>query len=177
MATQDAIGPAHDVVIIGSGAAGLTAALALAETRRVLVLAKGSLTGGSTAWAQGGIAAVLDTGDTFENHVRDTMVAGAGLNDLATVEFVIERAPRQAVPQAWLAKWHVLRVHQGLSPDPEADVRHARERIGRALQSDSHCSLALAVDGGDLVLAQATVGVVSGQKVTVSTWTLTMPGI
>jgi L-aspartate oxidase len=82
-----------DVIVIGSGAAGLTAALALAETKRVLVLAKGSLTGGSTAWAQGGIAAVLDAGDTFQNHVRDTMVAGAGLNDRETVEFVIERAP------------------------------------------------------------------------------------
>ncbi len=85
--------PAHDVLVIGSGAAGLTAALALAETRRVLVLAKGSLTGGSTAWAQGGIAAVLDAGDTFEDHIRDTMVAGAGLNDRETVEFVIARAP------------------------------------------------------------------------------------
>ena len=83
----------YDVIIIGSGAAGLTAALELAETKRVLVLAKGSLTGGSTAWAQGGIAAVLDAGDTFENHVRDTMVAGAGLNNRAAVEFVIERAP------------------------------------------------------------------------------------
>ncbi len=83
----------HDVIIIGSGAAGLTAALALAEQRKVLVLAKGELTGGSTAWAQGGIAAVLDAGDTFENHIRDTMVAGAGLNRLETVEFVIERAP------------------------------------------------------------------------------------
>lgn len=84
---------AHDVLVIGSGAAGLTAALALAETRKVLVLAKGSLTGGSTAWAQGGIAAVLDAGDTFADHIRDTMVAGAGLNDRETVEFVIERAP------------------------------------------------------------------------------------
>jgi len=83
----------HDILVIGSGAAGLTAALALAETRKVVVLAKGSLTGGSTAWAQGGIAAVLDAGDTFENHVRDTMIAGAGLNDRETVEFVIERAP------------------------------------------------------------------------------------
>lgn len=83
----------HDVLIIGSGAAGLTAALALAQTRKVLVLAKGNLKSGSTAWAQGGIAAVLDAGDTFENHVRDTMIAGAGLNDRETVEFVIERAP------------------------------------------------------------------------------------
>ncbi|MCP5395336.1 MAG: L-aspartate oxidase [Sphingomonadaceae bacterium] len=83
----------HDVLIIGSGAAGLTAALALAEHRKVLVLAKGGLASGSTAWAQGGIAAVLDAGDTFENHVRDTMVAGAGLNDRESVEFVIENAP------------------------------------------------------------------------------------
>jgi L-aspartate oxidase len=52
----------HDVIIIGSGAAGLTAALALADKLKVLVLAKGELTGGSTAWAQGGIAAVLDAG-------------------------------------------------------------------------------------------------------------------
>ncbi|VVT01436.1 L-aspartate oxidase [Erythrobacter sp. EC-HK427] len=82
-----------DVLIIGSGAAGLTAALTLAQTCKVLVLAKGDLKSGSTAWAQGGIAAVLDAGDTFEDHIRDTMVAGAGLNDRATVEFVIERAP------------------------------------------------------------------------------------
>jgi len=83
----------HDVIIVGSGAAGLTAALALAEQVKVLVLAKGAIDGGSTAWAQGGIAAVLDAGDTFENHIRDTMVAGAGLNRRETVEFVIEQAP------------------------------------------------------------------------------------
>jgi L-aspartate oxidase len=83
----------YDVIVVGSGAAGLTAALTLAEKVEVLVIAKGSLTGGSTAWAQGGIAAVLDAGDTFANHIRDTMVAGAGLNRRETVEFVIERAP------------------------------------------------------------------------------------
>jgi len=84
---------ATDVLVIGSGAAGLTAALTLAQTCRVTVLAKGPLTSGSTAWAQGGIAAVLDAGDTFDQHIEDTMVAGAGLNRRETVEFVIERAP------------------------------------------------------------------------------------
>ena len=83
----------HDVVIIGSGAAGLTAAINLAQDRKVLVLAKGALDSGSTNWAQGGIAAVLDAGDSFANHVEDTMVAGGGLNDRSTVEFVVSEAP------------------------------------------------------------------------------------
>lgn len=91
MSAADLTSP--DVLIIGSGAAGLTAALVLAERCRVLVLAKGALDGGSTAWAQGGIAAVLDEGDTFDDHIRDTMVAGAGLNRRETVEFVVENAP------------------------------------------------------------------------------------
>ncbi|MGN6373978.1 MAG: L-aspartate oxidase [Sphingomonas sp.] len=82
-----------DVLIIGSGAAGLTAALNLADRFRVTVLAKGGLNEGSTAWAQGGIAAVLEPGDTFESHVEDTMIAGGGLNDRATVEFVVGSAP------------------------------------------------------------------------------------
>jgi L-aspartate oxidase len=85
--------PESDVLIIGSGAAGLTAALNLADTRQVTVLAKGDFNEGSTAWAQGGIAAVLEEGDTFDSHIADTMVAGAGLNDRATVEFVVENAP------------------------------------------------------------------------------------
>jgi L-aspartate oxidase len=83
-----------DVLIIGSGAAGLTAALHLAQTKQVAVLAKGSLSDGATAWAQGGIAAVLEPGDTFEDHIRDTMVAGGGLNKRETVEFVVENAPQ-----------------------------------------------------------------------------------
>jgi len=90
---RDSASPQHDVIVVGSGAAGLTAALALAQTLRVLIVAKGDLDGGSTAWAQGGIAAVLDAGDTFEEHIHDTMIAGAGLNRRETVEFVVERAP------------------------------------------------------------------------------------
>src|SRR5687768_8983354 len=84
---------AFDVVIIGSGAAGLSAALNLAPRFRVAVLSKGALSSGATARAQGGIAAVLEPGDTFESHIEDTMVAGAGLNNRKTVEFVVEGAP------------------------------------------------------------------------------------
>jgi len=58
-----------DILIVGSGAAGLTAALNLADRFSVTVLAKGAMNEGSTAWAQGGIAAVLEPGDRFENHV------------------------------------------------------------------------------------------------------------
>ena len=82
-----------DVLIIGSGAAGLTAALELAQQCKVIVLAKGAISDGATSWAQGGIAAVLETTDTFESHVEDTMVAGAGLNNRAIVEHVVAQAP------------------------------------------------------------------------------------
>ncbi len=82
----------YDVVVIGSGAAGLTTALGLADLFRVVVLAKGGVSEGSTAWAQGGIAAVLEPGDTIASHVEDTMIAGGGLNDRATVTYVAEHA-------------------------------------------------------------------------------------
>lgn len=82
-----------DVLVIGSGAAGLTAALNLATDRKVGVIAKGALGEGATGWAQGGIAAVLEEGDSFEAHVEDTMIAGAGLNDREVVEHVVGAAP------------------------------------------------------------------------------------
>jgi len=82
-----------DVLIVGSGAAGLTAALNLAPERKVGVISKSAIGESATNRAQGGIAAVLEEGDTFEAHVKDTMIAGAGLNDEKVVEYVIAEAP------------------------------------------------------------------------------------
>lgn len=81
----------YDVVIVGSGAAGLTAALKLAPYMRVAVLSKGEISGGSTRWAQGGIAAVLEATDSVQSHIEDTLVAGAGLCGEDAVRFVVER--------------------------------------------------------------------------------------
>jgi L-aspartate oxidase len=88
-----------DVLIVGSGLAGLSAALHLAPTHRVAVITKRQLIDGASAWAQGGIAAVLAETDSFEAHINDTLVAGAGLCDLAATRFVVESAP-EAI--AWL---------------------------------------------------------------------------
>ncbi|WP_333608171.1 L-aspartate oxidase [Arsukibacterium sp.] len=81
-----------DVLIIGSGAAGLSLALQLAAQAKVLVLSKGPLREGSTLYAQGGIAAVFDENDSIASHVNDTLVAGAGLCDEAAVQFTTEHA-------------------------------------------------------------------------------------
>lgn len=88
-----------DVLIVGSGLAGLSAALHLAPTHRVAVLTKRAMSDGSSGWAQGGIAAVLGEGDTFDSHVDDTLVAGAGLSDPAATRFVVQHAPESI---AWL---------------------------------------------------------------------------
>jgi L-aspartate oxidase len=82
----------HDVLIIGSGAAGLTLALHLAPFARVAVLSKSAANEGSTWFAQGGIAAVLDDQDSIDAHVADTLVAGAGLCHEDAVRFTVERS-------------------------------------------------------------------------------------
>jgi L-aspartate oxidase len=79
-----------DVAIVGSGLAGLSVALNLAETRRVAILAKRGASVGASDWAQGGIAAVLDSADSVDNHVDDTLVAGGGLCDEAATRFIVE---------------------------------------------------------------------------------------
>ncbi|MCD8547239.1 MAG: L-aspartate oxidase [Aeromonadaceae bacterium] len=81
-----------DVLIIGSGAAGLSLALRLADHARVMVLSKGPLSEGATYYAQGGIAAVFDETDSIESHVNDTLNAGAGLCDRPMVEFTTRNA-------------------------------------------------------------------------------------
>jgi L-aspartate oxidase len=79
----------YDVLIIGSGGAGLTLALKLADHARVAVLAKFSLTEGSTFYAQGGISAVLDEADSVESHIEDTLDAGAGLCNVDIVRLTV----------------------------------------------------------------------------------------
>ena len=77
-----------DVLIIGSGAAGLTAALELADKLNVLIISKETLVDSSTWYAQGGIAAVLAKEDTTESHIKDTLIAGDGLCDEKAVRFI-----------------------------------------------------------------------------------------
>ena len=82
----------HDVLIIGSGAAGLTTALQLSQDYSVAVISKGIVSEGSTYYAQGGVAAVLDEYDSIESHIEDTLNAGGGLCHEDVVRFTVERS-------------------------------------------------------------------------------------
>jgi len=82
----------HDVLVIGSGAAGLTLALKLADSLSVALLCKDEASGGSTYYAQGGVAGVIDQTDTVSSHVNDTLTAGAGLCDAEAVHFTISQS-------------------------------------------------------------------------------------
>ena len=83
-----------DVIVIGSGVAGLTTALNIrAQNLSVLLVTKSYIDEGSTKWAQGGIAAALGPGDSPEQHKQDTLIAGAGLCDLSAVEVLVTEGP------------------------------------------------------------------------------------
>ena len=82
----------HDVLIIGSGAAGMTLALKLGKHHRIAMLCKDDPTEGSTYYAQGGVAAVLDEYDSVASHIEDTLMAGAGLCHRDVVEFTVKRS-------------------------------------------------------------------------------------
>ena len=90
-----------DVAILGSGLAGMTVALRLAETHRVALVTKRLITDGSSTYAQGGIAAVLDSDDSIEAHIRDTLVAGGGLCNKETVNFIVSNSKKTV---DWLVK-------------------------------------------------------------------------
>jgi L-aspartate oxidase len=81
-----------DVLVVGSGAAGLSLALRVANHCKVIVLSKGPRSEGATFYAQGGIAAVFDESDSIESHIQDTLIAGDGLCERETVKFIAENA-------------------------------------------------------------------------------------
>jgi L-aspartate oxidase len=127
-----------DVAIVGSGLAGLSVALHLAQTRTVAIISKRALLDGASNWAQGGIAAVLDSGDTHQKHIDDTLVAGGGLCDEAATRFIIEHG-REAIE--WL-------IEQGVpfTRDPTAELGfhltreggHSERRIIHAADATGH---------------------------------------
>ncbi|EEW7591541.1 L-aspartate oxidase [Escherichia coli] len=138
--------PEHscNVLIIGSGAAGLSLALRLADQHQVIVLSKGPVTEGSTFYAQGGIAAVFDETDSIDSHVEDTLIAGAGICDRHAVEFVASNA-RSCVQ--WLIDQGVL-FDTHVQPNGEESyhltregghshrrILHAADATGREVQS------------------------------------------
>jgi L-aspartate oxidase len=123
----------HDVVIVGAGLAGLTTALHLAATRRVLVLAKRRLGEAATAWAQGGIVGVLGQDDSVALHVQDTKEAGAGLVEEETATFIAQNSA-QAIQ--WL-------VDQGVkfSTDESGPMGlHLTREGGHAVRRIAHAA-------------------------------------
>lgn len=133
-----------DVLIVGSGLAGLSAALHLAPTHRVAVLTKGAMSDGSSNWAQGGIAAVLAAGDSFDSHVDDTLVAGAGLSDAAATRFVVKHAPQSI---AWLQA-------QGVAFSQEQGQLHLTREGGHSARRIVHATDATGAAVQQALIAQ-----------------------
>lgn len=128
-----------DVLIIGSGAAGLSLALRLSEHSQVALLAKGTIDEGATTYAQGGIAAVMRSQDSFESHIADTINAGAGLCDPKTVHFTVEHGPKAI---AWLVNQGVqftkYRNNYHLNQEgghSERRIVHAADATGKELEN------------------------------------------
>jgi L-aspartate oxidase len=137
----------YDVLVLGSGAAGLSLALRLPAAARIAVVAKREITEGNTLYAQGGISAVLDAGDSIESHVRDTLEAGAELCDEATVRLVVEHGPGNI---RWLQQQgtHFTRA----SDEPGAGYHLTREG------GHSHRRVVHAADATGLEVENTLVG-------------------
>ena len=114
----------YDVLIIGSGASGLTLALSLPDSMKIAILSKDELEEGSTFYAQGGISAVLDENDSFESHIADTLDSGAGLCVESTVRYVVENGP-QAID--WLVKAGVPFTREDKSTEGVGGLHLTRE--------------------------------------------------
>jgi L-aspartate oxidase len=115
-----------DVVVLGSGAAGLSAALAMRPVRDVLLITKDTLDAGSTNWAQGGLAAVLDPNDSIENHVQDTLEAGGGLCDEQAVRTLATEAPTAIRYLMQLGASFDPGLHEGVALTREGGHSHRR---------------------------------------------------
>jgi L-aspartate oxidase len=119
-----------DVVVVGSGVAGLMTALHAAELHRVLVVTKVHVDDGSTRWAQGGVAAAMGADDSPEEHLRDTLEAGAGVCDVTAVRVLCEEGP------ARLRELIALGADFDLDPSGELQLAreggHHRDRIVHA---------------------------------------------
>jgi len=110
-----------EVLIIGSGTAALTLALKMADQKRVLILTKDKIPSSNSAMAQGGIAAVTDKEDSFQSHIDDTLMAGAGLCNREAVHNFIEQAPERIKE---LEKWDV-----NFAPDLTREGGHSFRRV------------------------------------------------
>ena len=130
-----------DVVVLGSGAAGLSAALAARPVRSVLVVTKDVLEAGSTQWAQGGLAGVLDPADSTENHVRDTLAAGAGLCD--------EDVVRQLVDEAPTSIRYLMRLGAAFDPDHDTGPRPGFDLDIALTREGGHSHDRIVHSGGD----------------------------
>jgi len=131
----------YDVLVIGSGLAGMSVALRLAERCKVALVTKHELLDGASSWAQGGIAAVMEGSDSVEDHIRDTLVAGAGLCHEDAVRFVVERGRRSV---EWLVAQGVPFTRDDGNQDElhltregghsHRRIVHAADATGRAVQ-------------------------------------------
>jgi len=135
----------HDVLVIGSGAAGLGVILRLDPELRVAVIAKGSISESSTRYAQGGIAAVLDEADSVENHVADTLNAGAGLCDPQVVQYVAEHGAEQI---HWLTHLGMpfTKVDDGDKLHLTREGGHGQRRVAHADDATGH-AMAMSLQG------------------------------
>ncbi|HDZ56103.1 MAG TPA: L-aspartate oxidase [Pseudomonas xinjiangensis] len=127
----------YDVLVIGSGAAGLTLALHLASELRVAVLSKGRLSEGSTYWAQGGVAGVLDDSDTVDAHVQDTLDAGGGLCHEEAVRQIVGNS-REAI--GWLVDQGVPFTREKREDGSETDDFHLTREGGHSHRRIIHAA-------------------------------------